>query len=762
MKRTSRLSLLVRALVVAVVGLSLLPGNTVPPTVSLDEVADMRQFRAGNIISDAIFFDGRAADDGTIQRFLEDKNPSCASGGDGTPCLKRYLQSTPNRPADAYCQGYTGAVNESAATIIMKVGRSCGVSQRALLVMLQKEQGLVTGSGSGLNATRYRSAMGFGCPDTADCDAAFYGFFNQVYNGARQFKVYAQNPARYGHKVGAWNNVRFHPNPACGTAPVYIENQATAGLYNYTPYQPNAAALAAGRGLGDSCSAYGNRNFWGYYTDWFGSTHHLGADRITEAHLAHGGSAGPLGAPTSLAACYFLRGGCGQQFAGGSIYWSPATGAHPVVGAVRDLWVSQGWENGRLGYATADMECPPGGGCLQVFEGGVVTWTASTGTRTVEGAIRDKWAATGHATGWLGYPTGQMACGLAGGGCSQPFQGGSVYWSGRTGAFGVQGAVRDHWVGAGAEGGPIGYPVSDMACATSGRSCWQSFQTAAITWGTGGAGTQTTSGAIRDYWAGAGAGDGAIGVPVQPMVCGLAGGGCKQEFQSGTTYWSSATGARAVAGAVRDAWLAAGGEGGPLRYPATELWCGFKNGGCGQQFQGGSVYFSPGTGAHAIQGAIRERWTASGWESGPLGYPTTAMECSGTGCRQSFQGGTVTWLAGSGTRLVSGAIGERWVASGRESGALGYPTTEMACGFTGGGCGQQYQGGSVYWSPTTGAHGIYGAIRAAWMARGWESGPLGYPTDEIVCGQPDGGCLQTFQGGTLTWSPLGNAVRLER
>jgi hypothetical protein len=53
---------------------------------------------------------------------------------------------------------------------------------------------------------------------------------------------------------------------------VLIQNQATAGLYNYTPYQPNAAALAAGYGTGDSCSAYGNRNFWLYFRDWFGPT----------------------------------------------------------------------------------------------------------------------------------------------------------------------------------------------------------------------------------------------------------------------------------------------------------------------------------------------------------------------------------------------------------------------------------------------------------------------------------------------------------
>src|SRR5690606_8182666 len=42
-------------------------------------------------------------------------------------------------------------------------------------------------------------------------------------------------------------------------------------LYNYTPYQPNAAALSAGWGTAP-CGAYGNRNFYLYFTGWFGST----------------------------------------------------------------------------------------------------------------------------------------------------------------------------------------------------------------------------------------------------------------------------------------------------------------------------------------------------------------------------------------------------------------------------------------------------------------------------------------------------------
>jgi hypothetical protein len=144
------------------------------------------------------------------------------------------------------------------------------VSQSALLVLLEKEQGLVTDSTP--TARQFRSATGYGCPDTAACDSLYYGFFNQVYNAAHQFKVYQSTPTRWNYQAGRSNRILWHPNADCGSSQVTIRNQATAGLYIYTPYQPNAAALRNLYGTGDSCSSYGNRNFWRLYTDWFGST----------------------------------------------------------------------------------------------------------------------------------------------------------------------------------------------------------------------------------------------------------------------------------------------------------------------------------------------------------------------------------------------------------------------------------------------------------------------------------------------------------
>ncbi len=240
--------------------------GTAAPAVA----ADLSRFSAGHIITDEAFTNSTAMDAAQIQAFLNSKGSSCVPGSDGTLCLKNARFDTPARAADDRCNGYTANGNESAAQIIANVAVSCGINPQVILVTLQKEQGLVTASGSGLYATRYRSAMGYGCPDTAACDEKYYGFFNQVYQASWQFRSYALNPSRYSYRAGVVNQIRYHPTASCGSSGVLIQNQATASLYNYTPYQPDAAALAAGYGVGGPCSSYGNRNFFSYFADWFG------------------------------------------------------------------------------------------------------------------------------------------------------------------------------------------------------------------------------------------------------------------------------------------------------------------------------------------------------------------------------------------------------------------------------------------------------------------------------------------------------------
>jgi len=192
--------------------------------------------------------------------------------------MKDYQETTFSRDQTVLCQAYQGAENESAAAIVHKVSAACGVSVEALLVLIQKEQSLVTLSAP--SATRFERATGYACPDTAPCDEKYFGFYNQVYNAAKQFKRYSNPPgtSRFftWFPVGTTAPVRYHPNAACGTTPVLIRNQATAGLYYFTPYTPNAIAMVNLASTGDSCSAYGNRNFWRVYNYWFNPTKDFG------------------------------------------------------------------------------------------------------------------------------------------------------------------------------------------------------------------------------------------------------------------------------------------------------------------------------------------------------------------------------------------------------------------------------------------------------------------------------------------------------
>jgi LGFP repeat len=59
---------------------------------------------------------------------------------------------------------------------------------------------------------------------------------------------------------------------------------------------------------------------------------------------------------------------------------------------------------------------------------------------------------------------------------------------------------------------------------------------------------------------------------------------------------------------------------------------------------------------------------------------------------------------------------------------------------------------SIYWSPRTGAHLVTGEIRAAWLAGGGASGPLGYPiADEEPVGDGTGRRCR-FEHGEIVWS----------
>lgn len=250
--------------------------------------ASATNFNPGNIIDPSIFTNSNSMDATQIQNFLNSKVPSCDTQGDGTYTFggttmtgKQWAQywygpssSNPN-PAWASppftCLKDYSENGLSSAQIIYNAAQQYHINPQVLIVLLQKEQGLVTDTWP--TGNEYQSATGYGCPDTSACSSTYYGFTNQINWAAHMFhSIMTDDPNWYSPYTIGVNYIQWNPNASCGGSNVNVQNLSTVALYDYTPYQPNQAALNAGYGTGDSCSSYGNRNFYLYFNDWFGSS----------------------------------------------------------------------------------------------------------------------------------------------------------------------------------------------------------------------------------------------------------------------------------------------------------------------------------------------------------------------------------------------------------------------------------------------------------------------------------------------------------
>jgi hypothetical protein len=231
-------------------------------------------FNAGNIINDVVFINSNSMDTSYIQTFLNSKVPTCdtwgtqpSEFGGGT---RRQWAEARGHMAPYTCLRDYSENSKSAAQIIKEVSVQFQINPQVLIVLLQKEQGLITDTWP--VSTQYKTAAGYGCPDTAPCDTQYFGLTNQLTWAAKMFRsIMNASPGWYTPYILGNNYIQYNPNESCGGSNVTIQNRATQALYNYTPYQPNQGALDSGWGQAD-CGAYGNRNFYLYFTQWFGST----------------------------------------------------------------------------------------------------------------------------------------------------------------------------------------------------------------------------------------------------------------------------------------------------------------------------------------------------------------------------------------------------------------------------------------------------------------------------------------------------------
>ncbi len=142
-----------------------------------------------------------------------------------------------------------------------------------------------------------------------------------------------------------------------------------------------------------------------------------------------------------------------------------------------------------------------------------------------------------------------------------------------------------------------------------------------------------------------------------------------------------------------------------------------------------------------------------------LGDPTSGPEQTpnGRGWYRHYQNGSIYHLDDGGTFEVHGLIYAKWASLGWEQSFLGFPLTDESTTPDGIGRYNHFEGGSIYWTPSTGAWEVHGDIRARYAALGWELSFLGYPVSDEHDG-PGGTRVSDFQHGQIGWSPAFGAA----
>lgn len=157
--------------------------------------------------------------------------------------------------------------------------------------------------------------------------------------------------------------------------------------------------------------------------------------------------------------------------------------------------------------------------------------------------------------------------------------------------------------------------------------------------------------------------------------------------------------------------------------------------------------------------AIDNRWRQLGGATGILGGRSGPELVGPLGSRlQHFVRGAIYWSPSSGAHELAGAIRARYtVLPARNLGGLGLPTSGETAGPVRGSRVSSFQRGAIYWSPATGAHEVYGAIRGRYVSLSRAQRlRLRLPTTgEYSTAR---GRANNFQGGRITWTPAGTRV----
>ncbi|MEI4272298.1 N-acetylmuramoyl-L-alanine amidase, partial [Klenkia sp. LSe6-5] len=168
-----------------------------------------------------------------------------------------------------------------------------------------------------------------------------------------------------------------------------------------------------------------------------------------------------------------------------------------------------------------------------------------------------------------------------------------------------------------------------------------------------------------------------------------------QGYDNGRVYWAAGSGAHALTGSWLQSFVDAGGAP-ALGAPRTDVRTSVRSGQV-LLLERGAITRTVTAPMRVLTGETYARWIALGAENGWLGYPTSGEAVVPGGGFTAFEGGSVYRSAATGAHAVRGGIYEAWARLGYETGVLGFPTADevpVAGGFV-----STFQGGSIFWSP---------------------------------------------------------------
>lgn len=152
----------------------------------------------------------------------------------------------------------------------------------------------------------------------------------------------------------------------------------------------------------------------------------------------------------------------------------------------------------------------------------------------------------------------------------------------------------------------------------------------------------------------------ALGSPVSDIY--EVPGGAERDYEGGSIYFSTTTGANALYGPVLDRYQALGGPGGELGFPVTDevdAGNGVAHVADFSRPGGAAIYWSPQWGAVVISGPVLQTYRDAGGAIGPFSYPsadTTTVDGVQTGTFIGPRGTRIAWSAASGVSTVPATL----------------------------------------------------------------------------------------------------------